>query len=120
MLSALIVEDELGSRDRLKRLLGRHAAEVCVVGEADSGPRALELVNETHPDLVFLDVSLPGFDGFSLLDQIDASVKIIFTTASQEHAVRAFDTGAVHYLLKPIDSDQLREALARLQAKAPP
>lgn len=117
MLRALIVEDERGSRDRLKRLLARHASDVCVVGEADSGPAALDLVESVRPNLVFLDVALPGFDGFALLDEIDASVKVIFTTASQEHAVRAWDTGAVHYLLKPIDADQLKEALSRLQRR---
>jgi DNA-binding LytR/AlgR family response regulator len=115
MLRALIVEDEQGSRDRLRRLLARHASQVSVVGEADSGPRALELITTLRPDLVFLDVSLPGFDGFALLDELDARVRVIFTTASQEHAVRAFDTGAVHYLLKPIDPEQLQEALGRLQ-----
>lgn len=115
MLRALIVEDETGSRERLKRLLSPHESEITVVGEADSGPKALELVTAIRPDVVFLDVSLPGFDGFALLDEIDAKVKVIFTTASQEHAVRAFDTGAVHYLLKPIDPVQLRDALSRLQ-----
>jgi DNA-binding LytR/AlgR family response regulator len=63
---------------------------------------------------VFLDVSLPGFDGFALLDQIDIDVRVIFTTASHEHAVRAFDAGAAHYLLKPIDPAQLQEALLRV------
>jgi DNA-binding LytR/AlgR family response regulator len=115
MLRALIVEDEDGSRDRLRRLLRKHASDVEVVGEADSGPRALELIGSTTPDLVFLDVSLPGFDGFALLDQIESDVRVIFTTASHEHAVRAFDAGAAHYLLKPIDPDQLQEALLRVR-----
>ena len=115
MLRALIVEDEPGSRDRLRRLLARHREEIDVVVEADSGPRALEVMKELRPDVVFLDVSLPGYDGFALLDEIDQSVKVIFTTASHEHAVRAFDAGAVHYLLKPIDPMHLQEAVARLQ-----
>jgi len=114
MLRALIVEDEEGSRNRLRRLLGVHAAEVVVVGEADSGPRARELIESVQPDLVFLDVVLPGFDGFAVLDEIERDVRVIVTTASQEHAVRAFNAGAVHYLLKPIDPELLREALARL------
>jgi two-component system LytT family response regulator len=118
MLRALIVEDEPGSRDRLRRLLGRHRGEIEIVGEADSGPRALEVISELRPDMVFLDVSLPGFDGFALLDEIDLVVKIIFTTASHDHAVRAFDAGAIHYLLKPIDPEQLQEALARVQRPA--
>jgi len=120
MVKAVIVEDEAGSRDRLRRLLGEHAALVTVIGEADSGPAALELVRAEQPDLVFLDVSLPGYDGFTLLDEIDGDVKIIFTTASQEHAVRAFDAGAIHYLLKPIDPEQLRRALSRLQLAETP
>jgi two-component system LytT family response regulator len=112
MLRALIVEDEPGSRDRLRRLLSKHD-QIEIVGDADSGPRALEVITETRPDLVFLDVSLPGFDGFALLDEIDAAIKVVFTTASAEHAVRAFDAGAVHYLLKPIDPQHLEEALKR-------
>ena len=114
MLRALIVEDEEGSRNRLRRLLGAHSGEVRVVGEAESGPQARSLIDATDPDLIFLDVALPGFDGFALLDDLQKDVRIIFTTASQEHAVRAFDAGAVHYLLKPIDPDQLRQALSRL------
>lgn len=93
-------------------MLSKHS-QIEIVGEADSGPRALEVIRETHPELVFLDVSLPGFDGFALLDEIEAGVKVVFTTASAEHAVRAFDAGAVHYLLKPIDPQQLEAALER-------
>lgn len=114
MLRAVIVEDEEGSRNRLKRLLGSHESEVAVVGEADSGPAARDLIETTRPDLAFLDVTLPGFDGFALLDDLQNDVKVIITTASQDHAVRAFNAGAVHYLLKPIDPEQLREALSRL------
>jgi two-component system LytT family response regulator len=114
-LRALIVEDEPGSRDRLRRLLAKHT-QIEIVGEADSGPRALEVIAEARPDLVFLDVSLPGFDGFALLDEIDVAIKVVFTTASADHAVRAFDAGAVHYLLKPIDPVQLEDAVARAQA----
>jgi len=119
MLRALIVEDESGSRSRLRRLLAEHA-DVDVVGEADCGPRGLEVIAESRPDLVFLDVSLPGFDGFALLDEIDANIRVIFTTASADHAVRAFDAGAVHYLLKPIDPEQLAEALARIRSVEAP
>jgi len=114
VLRVLIVEDEQGSRDRLRRLLGAHRDEVEIVGEASNGPQALEIANAIRPDLVFLDVALPGFDGFALLDELDVMVKVIFTTASQEHAVRAFNASAVHYLLKPIDPTQLREAIARV------
>jgi DNA-binding LytR/AlgR family response regulator len=115
MLRALIVEDERSSRDRLRRLLAKHADAIEVIAEADSGPAALEQIEECNPDLVFLDVSLPGFDGFELLEQVGSRLRVIVTTASQEHAVRAFAAGAVHYLLKPIDPAQLEEAVARIQ-----
>jgi two-component system, LytTR family, response regulator AlgR len=122
ILRVLIVEDEPGSRDRLRRLLAKHP-QIEIVGEADDGPSALKVITETRPDLVFLDVSLPGFDGFALLDEIDGAIKVVFTTASADHAVRAFDAGAVHYLLKPIDPEQLQKAINRAaepQAAAPP
>jgi DNA-binding LytR/AlgR family response regulator len=114
MLRAVIVEDEPTSRDRLRRLLGSHSSVVEVVGDADSGPSAVEQIESCQPDVVFLDVSLPGFGGFDVLRQLKTSVKVVFTTAHEEHAVRAFNERAVHYLLKPIDPAQLAEAIARI------
>jgi DNA-binding LytR/AlgR family response regulator len=119
MLRTLIVEDEQNSRDRLRRLLGRYQDEVEVVGEADSGPAAVEQIRNLRPDLVFMDVSLPGFDGFDVLAAAGLATKVIFTTASQEHAVRAFGAGAAHYLLKPVDPAQLQQAVARVLKSEP-
>lgn len=116
MFRAIIVEDEAASRDRLRRLLEQHAHEVEIVGEADSGPAAVACINERRPELVFLDVSLPGFDGFDVLQRITPAVKVVFTTAYSEYAVRAFRERALHYLVKPIDPEQLAEALARVTA----
>lgn len=117
MFRAIIVEDEAASRDRLRRLLEQqHAAEVEIVDEADSGPAAVAVINERRPDLVFLDVSLPGFDGFDVLRRITPAVKVVFTTAYSEYAVQAFRERALHYLVKPIDPEQLREALDRVRA----
>ena len=113
MLRTLIVEDEPSSRDRLRRLLSKYPDDVVIVAEADSGPGAVEQMRLHQPDLVFLDVSLPGFDGFDVLAQVTPTVRIVFTTASQEHAVRAFGARAVHYLLKPVDPSQLQEAIQR-------
>jgi DNA-binding LytR/AlgR family response regulator len=113
------VEDEQSSRDRLRRLLGRYQNEMEVIGEADSGPAAVEQIRGLRPDLVFLDVSLPGFDGFDVLAEAGISVKVIFTTASQEHALRAFGAGAAHYLLKPVDPAQLQQAVARVLKAEP-
>jgi DNA-binding LytR/AlgR family response regulator len=114
-ITALVVEDEQASRDRLKRLLGKHPTRVEVLGEADNGVRAVELALELKPDVLFLDVNLPGFDGFDVLHQVPSQTRVIFTTAHEEHALRAFRANAVDYLLKPIDPQQLDEALTRVE-----
>lgn len=110
--SAVLVEDEQPSRERLRRLLGRHE-QVEIVGETDVGTEAIELTNRLRPDILFLDISLPGCDGFEVVSQIPSQTRVIFTTAREEHAVRAFRTNATDYLLKPIDPQQLEVAIAR-------
>jgi DNA-binding LytR/AlgR family response regulator len=119
-LTAVIVEDEPASRDRLRRLLAAHPELVEIVGEAGSGPGAVEVIGERKPELVFLDISLPGFDGFEVLHQLTMPVKVVFTTAFVEHAVQAFRERAVHYLVKPVDPEQLEDALHRIVALGPP
>lgn len=114
MLRALIVEDEPSSRDRLRRLLAVHADEVVVVAEADNGPEAVRLIDAHEPSVVFLDVSLPGLDGFEVLRAVKRPPAVIFTTAHDEFAVRAFRANAVDYLLKPIEPDQLATALGKV------
>ncbi len=113
-LKAVIVEDEEGSRQFLRRLLRRHADVIEVVGEAQSGPEALTICERTQPDVIFLDLGLPGFDGFELLSQLRVEAHIIITTAAAEHAVQAYRANAVDYLLKPIEPAQLKEAIARV------
>jgi DNA-binding LytR/AlgR family response regulator len=114
-LTALVVEDEQASRERLKRLLGKHPTRVEVIGEADNGIVAVDLALQLKPDVLFLDVSLPGFDGFDVLHQVPSETRVIFTTAHEEHAHRAFRANALDYLLKPIDPTQLDEALSRVE-----
>ncbi len=80
------------------------------------GPSAVALIRQLSPDLVFLDIDLPGLNGFQVLDQLDQQPAVIFTTAFNEHALRAFDSFAVDYLLKPIESDALARAIKKLQA----
>jgi two-component system LytT family response regulator len=87
-----------------------------IVGEAADGPSAVETVRNTKPDLLFLDIDLPGCNGFQVLEQLDYQPAVVFTTAFNEHALRAFDTFAIDYLLKPIDSDALGRALGKLRA----
>ncbi|MEM7202073.1 MAG: LytTR family DNA-binding domain-containing protein [Planctomycetota bacterium] len=114
-LRTLIVDDEQAARDRLRRLLG-DVAGVVVIGDADSGPAALEAIDALHPDLVFLDVQMPGMDGLAVVEALRGRPRaplIVFATAYEEHAMAAFDAHAVSYLLKPIDRERLAAAVER-------
>ncbi len=109
-MKALIVDDEPLARRRLRRMLQRLAVQV--VGEAEDGLQALQMLEPTQADLLFLDIRMPGLDGLTLA-QTPALPPIIFTTAYQEHAVEAFEVGAIDYLLKPITEQRLTEAVRR-------
>lgn len=114
-LTAVIVEDEEGPRQLLKRLLERkHSDVIELIAEADSGPAALSLCEERQPDIIFLDLHLPGFDGFDLLAQLRTETHVIITTGDAKHAVEAYRANAVDYLLKPIDPEQLKDAIQRV------
>ncbi|HSI82619.1 MAG TPA: LytTR family DNA-binding domain-containing protein [Candidatus Methylacidiphilales bacterium] len=113
-MRALIVDDELPGRVELRRQLKVHP-EVEVVGEASSSVEALEQIRALAPEVVFLDIQLRGDTAFDLLPKLSAPIPhIIFTTAYDEYAVRAFEVNALDYLLKPIEPARLAEALARL------
>lgn len=111
---ALLVEDEPPARERLQRLLSAHATQVEVVGEAGNVPEALILLETLKPDVLFLDIQLPGMDAFALLRQLEQPPFILFTTAYADYAVRAFEENAVAYLLKPIEEQALAAALQKL------
>lgn len=119
-LRTIVVEDEPVSRDRMKRLLAEHKDQVVVVAEADSGPTAVELIREYEPDLVLLDVSLPGLDGFEVLAALTSRPAIVFTTGHDEHAVRAFRASATDYLLKPIVPSELAAAIDKASKQRSP
>jgi DNA-binding LytR/AlgR family response regulator len=113
--TAIIVEDEEGPRQLLKRLLERRHSDVIeVVAEAETGPAALTLCEERQPDVLFLDLHLPGFDGFELLSQLRTETHVVITTGDTQQAVEAYRANAVDYLLKPIDPEQLRDAVTRV------
>lgn len=120
MRRALLIDDEPPARDLLRRLLAAHAATVTVVGEARSVADAVEKCARLRPDLLFLDVHMPRADGFTLLPRLSAPLPaVIFVTAYDAFAVRAFDINAVDYLLKPVLPERLARALARVGAPPP-
>ena len=113
-MRALIVDDEALARDRLRTMLEDHP-DVEVVGEAGRAEEAIRLIRAERPDLVFLDVEMPGPDGFHVIDSMSVTPApfVIFVTAHADHAVRAFDRAAGDYLLKPYDDRRLAKAVDR-------
>jgi two-component system LytT family response regulator len=118
ILRALIVDDEPFARERVRRLLADDA-EVEVIGDCADGFAAVTAIREHTPDLLFLDVQMPGKDGFAVLDEIAGqhTPAVIFLTAYDQYAVRAFETCALDYLLKPFDEERFEKALARAKAQ---
>jgi two-component system response regulator AlgR len=116
-LRVLIVDDEPPARDRLRSMLVE-AGEFEVAGEAGNGEQAIDMVDRLTPDIVLLDVRMPGIDGLEVarhLATLAAPPAVIFTTAYDEYALQAFDSEAVAYLLKPIRAEKLRAALAKAE-----
>jgi two-component system LytT family response regulator len=112
-LKAIIVDDERLARVNLRKLLEPHT-EIEIVGEASSCRGAVDLINMFNPQLIFLDIQLSGETGFDLLEMIDNSIKIIFVTAYDEFAIRAFEINAIDYLLKPVNPERLKSAIERV------
>jgi len=119
-LSAVIVDDEQLARDELAYLL-KNADDVNVVAQGKNGLEAVNLIKEHNPDIVFLDVQMPGLDGFGvikkLLDKKIPLPKIVFATAFDQYAVKAFEVNAVDYLLKPFDKKRVAQAVQRARAQ---
>ncbi|HTY84506.1 MAG TPA: response regulator [Silvibacterium sp.] len=119
-ITALIVDDEQLAREELKYLLDS-AGSVEVVAQGANGIEAVELIREYQPDVVFLDVQMPGLDGFAVLKKLiehhDPLPQIIFATAFDQYAVRAFDVNAIDYLLKPFDKARVLQAIERARQR---
>ena len=115
-LSVIIVDDEQLARDELAFLL-KSFPQVHVAASADNGLDAVELIKKHSPDLVFLDIHMPKLDGFGVIDAVgaDAMPPVVFVTAYDQHALRAFDVHALDYLLKPFDGDRFQETLKRVR-----
>ncbi len=119
-LSALIIDDEPLARQELQYLL-EHSGEVTILGQGSNGIEAVELIRTHNPDLVFLDVQMPGLDGFAVLKNLlDRKIKlpqVVFATAYDRYAVRAFEVNAVDYLLKPFEKSRVQRTIEKAKAR---
>ena len=120
--TAVVAEDEATLRHELVERLGQMWPELSVVGEAADGLQALRLLDERRPDVLFLDIQMPGATGLEVARQVGRRARVVFITAYDEHAVEAFEHGAVDYLLKPLQPARLFTAVGRLKERlaAPP
>jgi len=116
-IRVVIVDDERPARVRIRRLLGEEAG-IDIVGEADSGRRAVDVIRALRPDLVFLDVQMPDMDGFAVVTALgDDAPAVVFVTAHDAFALKAFGVHALSYMLKPVSPTRFRETLARVRAR---
>src|SRR5690349_449107 len=97
----LVADDEQPARDRLKKLLSEHSHKIELIGEAKNGLECSEMIDSLKPDLVFLDIQMPGLNGFEVLQQTHHSPVVVFCTAYDEFALQAFETNSIDYIVKP-------------------
>lgn len=112
-MKAIIIDDERLARKELNSLL-KDFHEIDVVDECSTPNAAIESIKKNKPDIIFLDIQMPGKTGFELLEELDATPEVVFVTAYDEHAIKAFEVNALDYLLKPIDPDRLKETISKL------
>ncbi len=118
-ISAIIVDDEPNARKALRGLLTENFEQIDILGDCKDVPEAVKTIHKLKPDLVFLDIDMPGYSGFELLDFFDEqqiSFKIIFVTAYSEYSLRAFESSAVDYLLKPVRLEHMERAIKKLNS----
>ncbi|MBS1640146.1 MAG: response regulator [Bacteroidetes bacterium] len=113
-IKAIIIDDERLARNELKKLLQEHA-DIEIVEEAANVDEGIEKIETYNPELIFLDIQMPGKTGFDLLAEVEKAPKVIFTTAYDEYAIKAFEVNAFDYLLKPIEPKRLADAIVKLK-----
>ena len=113
-LKAIIVDDEWLVRSEFKAMLSDYS-DIIIVGEAGNVPQAIELIDELNPEVIFLDIQMPGETGFDLLERTDLNCRIVFITAYNQYAIRAFEVNALDYLLKPVSKERLSKTIQRLR-----
>lgn len=114
MYKAVIIDDERLARNELKKML-QDFPEVEVIGEAANAKEGIEKIESLNPDLIFLDIQMPGKTGFDMLCELERAPHVIFTTAYDEFALKAFEVNALDYLMKPVEPKRLADALQKLQ-----
>jgi len=112
----LIADDEQPARDRLKNLLAEHAGQIELIGEAQNGLECREMIDRLKPDLVFLDIQMPGLNGFEVLQQTNHSPVVIFCTAFDEFALQAFETNSIDYIVKPVKAERIQKSIEKLDS----
>src|SRR5215510_9520116 len=112
---AILIDDEPAARRLMKNLLQEHEAVVEVIGEASNGREAISKIEELKPDLIFLDIQMPDLTGFEVIGQLSYRPNIIFTTAYEQYAIKAFETFSIDYLLKPIKEERLYQSIEKLK-----
>jgi two-component system LytT family response regulator len=115
-IKAIIIDDERLARNELKKLLLDHS-DIEILDEATNVDEGIEKIEQHNPDLIFLDIQMPGKTGFDLLAEVERAPKVIFTTAYDEYAIKAFEVNALDYLLKPIEPKRLSDAIQKLHAE---
>lgn len=114
MTRAVIIDDEINSRDSIRQMLLLYCNDITIVGEAEGVNSGIDCINECKPDIVFLDIKMPDGSGFDLLKRIGKiDFRVIFVTAFEEYAIKAFRFNAIDYITKPIDPDELRQAVEK-------
>ena len=118
-LKAIIIDDEVNAREMLEWLIKTYCPSISITRLCSSGEEGLKAIQETAPDIVFLDIEMPHLNGFEMLEQLktDPEFELIFTTAYDQYAIRAFKYSAFNYLLKPIDPDDLQDTIKKLELK---
>lgn len=116
MIRAIIIDDERLARQEIKNSL-KQFPEIEVIGECANATEGMEKIAELKPDLIFLDIQMPGKDGFQMLEEMDTVPDVIFVTAYDDYAIKAFEVNALDYLLKPIQEDRLEEAIHKVMDK---
>lgn len=112
---AIVIDDEPAARRLMKNLLQEYAETITVIAEAGNGREAIEKIEKLDPDLIFLDIQMPDLTGFEVIEKLSRNPNIIFTTAYEQYAIKAFETFSIDYLLKPIREERLRQSIAKLK-----